>query len=359
MDDPRWIAWTRELRVWWGYYNRQYCDDRLRPVGLRLVDGEAELGAWDRERREIRIAFAHLRDDPWHEVMATLRHEMAHQFADEVLLAAAEPPHGSAFRRACERLRVEARAAARGPDPVAAAADDEAARLTRVISKLLALGGSPNEHEAEAAMRKARQLMLAHNLDVVEQDRRRNFVSRPFGPTKARHQAWESTLGVILSEFFFVEVIWAPGYDAASGKRGTVLHVLGTEQNLEMAEYVHGFLGGILPRLWDEHRRARRIRGNRERMQFFDGVLSGFLQKLRDEERERSRADRALIWRGDPRLAEFFRWIHPRIRNQGGGERWLTEAFVAGREAGRNVTIHRPLAGGGRAGGGVAGHLGG
>src|SRR5690606_32121113 len=154
------VEWTRALALWWAYYNSEYVDEALVEPSFRLVDGMADLGRWDRDRREIRIALQHLRDDPWQEVMATLRHEMAHQFADEVLRATAEPPHGPAFREACRRLRVEPSATARGPDGAAAAANDEAARLTRLVSKLLALGASPNENEAAAAMRKARELML-------------------------------------------------------------------------------------------------------------------------------------------------------------------------------------------------------
>jgi hypothetical protein len=342
--DQQAAEWTRQLVLWWRLYNREYAGERLREPRLALVAGLAALGQWDAERRLLALRFEHVRDDPWQEAMATLRHEMAHQFADEVLLAHGESAHGPAFARACRLLRVEARASARGADPVAAAADDEAARLTRKISKLLALGSSPNQHEAASSMRLARALMLEHNLDVVEQDRARGYRRRTLGPVKARHAAFENSLGTILSEFYFVEVIWADDYDPPAGTSGTALFAYGTESNLELAGYVHAFLWELLPRLWEEQRRSLGLAGERNRLRYFEGVVSGLLERLREEERARLTQQRALVWRGDPRLSEYYRWFHPRIRQVRGAGRPVTEAYEAGQQAGRQVRIQRPIA---------------
>ena len=351
MESRRELDWLVALQEWWGLYNDEYCRGHLGPVSIALThDNSQELGSWDGQRRLLRIAAEHVACDEWQEVMATMRHEMAHQYAEEVLGALDEPPHGPSFREACRILRVEPRASSSQPDRVAAEADDGAARLTRIVSKLLALGSSPNENEAAAAMRKARTLMLEHNLGVVREDRLRSFAHRAVGEIKQRHPAWEYTLTRVLTDFFFVRGIWAQDYDAPSARSGTRLFLYGTKANLDMAEYVHAFLASLLPELWRAHKRERRLRSERPRLQFFDGVLHGFLRKLREQEQPTDARETALVWTGDPRLDDYYRWHNPRVRMRGGGVRTVTEAFFAGQEAGRSVTIHRPIQEGGASG---------
>ncbi len=347
MDERRELEWLLAIQEWWSLYNDEYCRGHLRPVSIALSHENAEeLGSWDGARRLLRIAAAHVVQDPWQEVMATMRHEMAHQYAEEILGASGEPPHGPSFREACRILRVEPRASASRSDQVAAEADDTAARLTRIVSKLLALGSSPNENEAAAAMRKARALMLEHNVGIVREDRSRSFVHRAVGEIKRRHAQWEYTLTRVLTDFFFVRGIWAEDYDAQGARSGSRLFLYGTKANLDMAEYVHAFLASLLPELWRAHKREHRIRSDRPRLQFFDGVLHGFLRKLREQEEAVDPRAAALVWTGDPRLDDYYRWHNPRVRMRGGGVRTVTEAFFAGQEAGRSVTIHRPIQGG-------------
>ena len=343
--------WSRcfhlALRVleWWRRYNRDYAEERLRAPVVHVVPMPGRLGSWDRERRELRIAYEHIVRDPWHVVMGTLRHEMAHQYADEVLGAGDEVAHGSAFQRACRVLRADPAASA----PLGAAtgdtggAEDPTERVMRRVSKLLALGGSPNEHEAASAVQKARALMLEHNLDVVTMDRERGFEVRVLGGVRRRRAAWEARLVGLLPEYFFVEVITCPDYDAATDTEGNSYHVYGTAANLAMAEYVYAYISSILPGLWERHRATHAIPGDRDRLQFFEGVVAGFRKKLESEESARVASDNALVWRGDTRLTAFYRWHHPRVRATYSAGRARGAAFGAGHEAGRQVTLRRPL----------------
>ncbi len=348
MDRPELVAWTAELYRFHRFYNEQYLKNALRPPVIRIVEGLGPLGAWNPALREIRIELRHVAEDPWPEVMGTLRHEMAHQFADEVLLShpgsAPEPPHGPAFKEACARLRVEPRAD--GGDAGDDAEVEQTARLLARIRKLFALGASPNEHEAEAAMKKARALIVEHELHDILEDRERHFDVRQLGEVKGRHAAWEFILASILGEFFCVQPIWTPSYDASTNRRGSALLIHGADRNLEMAEYVHGALAAMLEPLWQTHRREHRIRGNRDRQRYYGGVLSGFRDKLRQQDKAVSES-RELVKRGDPRLDAWFRWRNPNVstRRVGGGSG--SEAWAAGREAGQNVTLNQPVRGDG------------
>ncbi|MFO1053631.1 MAG: DUF2786 domain-containing protein [Planctomycetota bacterium] len=342
------IAWLLQLARSWDEYNRDYLASVLSPVAFRLTDSRSELGRWLRGPRIIEVSQWHILEAPWTGVLATLRHEMAHQYAHEVLGAADELPHGEAFRRACRLLRV---------DPAASASlggeSAEAERTRSRIEKLLALGGSPNENEATAAMRKARHLMLEHNLESVRGDGERSFGVRVLGRVCKRHKAWELTLGGILGEFFFVEVIWAPYFDAITATDGKALHAYGTPANLAMAEYVHGYLSAVVEDLWIGFKRTHGLRRDRERSQYQDGVMLGFGEKLRQQERELVAQSTALMWRGDPRLSAYYRWHNPHVRSGSGRTVALTDAHVAGRVAGRGVALHRPL----REDGGSSGRL--
>lgn len=351
------FAWLTQIAREWFEINREYLDGAMRMPSFRSSGSSSELGAWHREPRLIEISAAHVSAAPWVEVLATLRHEMAHQYVDEVMGVHDEVPHGPAFRRACRLLRVEPDASG----ALAGSADPGADRVRRLVEKLLALGGSPNENEAAAAMRKARTLMFDHEVDAVQRDVERHYVVRTVGRVRRRHDAWELLLGGLLAEFFFVETIWAGDYDAALDVEGKSLHVYGTPANVAMAEYVHGYLTHVMDELWQTWARtSTRPLGARARLQYLHGVLLGFRQKLREQERERVAASAAtgstaLVWRGDPRLVAFYRWHNPRVRTIGRRAVELTEARVAGREAGRKVTIHRPLEGGSSQVGGLLG----
>ena len=349
--DGRAAAWTRELNSWWQYYNLEFARGVLRRPVIAVSGSGTQLGTWERDARRIRIAARHIDGDPWLSVMETLRHEMAHQYADEIVGARDEPPHGPSFREACQLLRVTPRAsghggAHRGHPRVDPARD----RIHNVVAKLLSLAGSPNENEAEAAIRKARHLMLRHNIELGEVRAERCFSSRQVGPVRRRHHAYEHALALILNEFFFVEVIWVDCYDAARDAPGSVLHLYGTESNLEMATYVYSFLCGLLPSLWIRHKSHRGVRSDRDRLQYFEGVLQGFHQKLRAQDKELEESE-ALVRVDDPELRVFFRWHNPRIRIRHGSGTSRTAAFEAGRRDGRAVTIHRPLSHSGGFGG--------
>lgn len=341
-------AWNRRLYEWWHYYNHTYTGGSLRVPCIELGRGASLLGRWERESRRLVISLRHIERDPWVAVLATLRHEMAHQYAHEVLRAQDEPPHGAAFDRACYRLRCHDGSNAECPMP----GPCEAQVLSR-IKKVMSLAGSANEHEAETAVKQARRLLLRHNIDVAGLGGHREFGHRHVGPVKARHASYELWLAQILHEFFFTEVIWVESYNAIEDKVGTVLRLCGTRQNLDLAEHAYTYLWQLLERLWQTYRRKRALPGNRERQRYYAGVLEGFCIKLRRQE-QRIQTQEALVWKGDGQLMEYHRYLHPYVRTRRGGGVAATEAYRDGLEEGRNVTIHRPL---GRSHGGFGGYL--
>jgi hypothetical protein len=342
--------WNRQLYLWWHCYNREYLSEALRKPLIGIGDSEQQLGSWNGQRRMLMISRTHILEDPWHSVMDTLRHEMAHQYVDEVLKPAAERPHGPAFQAACRRLRCLPRPETIPKEP----RQPEEEKIIRVLKKVLSLAGSPNEHEAQAAVQKARYLLTKYSIDLVNFDRERQFNSRCLGQVKRRRMSHELWLASILNEFFFVEVLWAESYDAQRGRSGSVLEIYGTTSNLEMAEYVYHYLLGLLDRLWKAYKAQNGIRLNRERQRYLAGVLEGFYRKLQEQENTLEKTH-ALVWKGDPRLQTFYRYLNPRVQKRYWGGPSRTRTYEDGRLQGRRVTIQRPIA---QKGTGLAGYLG-
>lgn len=348
-------AWGRALYRWWEFYDREYLHGALRRPMIALGDGGHRLGQWDPTLRRITVSRQHIERDHWSDVLDTLRHEMAHQYAHEVLRSGDEAPHGRAFRQACHKLRCDPRATAPPAgtsQPAAGDGNEDGARVVRLVKKLLSLGDSPNENEAQAAVNKAQRLLLEYNLDLIESDGERAFRRRQLGQVKGRHPAWELWLGMILNEFFFVEVLWTRSYDAARDREGTVLEIYGTQTNLDMADYVFDYLSYLLTPLWDNYKRQQKLSDNRERMRYFAGVLQGFHAKLTRQRDARHEvpsagidvtATRALVWHGDRRLQEYYRYHNPRIQTRQTGGVAATDAFRHGLEEGGRVNLRQPV----------------
>ena len=176
---------------------------------------------------------------------------------------------------------------------------------------MLSLAESPNEHEAEVAVGKARQILLHYNLDVVSLDAERHFGRRSLGPAKGRRASFELWLSLILQDFF-VETIWAETYIPARDQSATVLEVYGTDANIEMAAYVYDYLTGLMEPLWESYRRASGIASNRERQRYWSGVMEGFYRKLRERDLAERMENGALVrWKGDEKLRAYYRHINP------------------------------------------------
>lgn len=338
----------RRLLVEWETFNQRFFHGAMKRPQMMLGAGDF-LGRWNLRGRSITLQQQMVLEQPWGVVLEVLKHEMAHQYVDEVLRAQ-EPPHGPAFRGVCERLGLDASAA--GLPGVPSAPDEGEARVLRRITRLLALAGSSNTHEAEQAARAAQRLLALHNIDQIQArdlqrgdaDLQRGSGGYRFctvGPVKSRHDTWEQILGSILNTFFFVRCIWVPIYRPLEGEAGTALELCGTGTNLEIAGYVHAFLVAGGERAWEAYKAAEGIRGNTERRRFLAGLMLGFHQKLEQEQAQQQ--EEGLIRVGDSRLERYMDTRHPSVRSRRSGSTLETEAFTGGVEAGRRIVLRQAM----------------
>lgn len=332
-------ALMRELEGWYEVLNDRLFGRTLRRPLIALSPGVTRLGAWWSSTRAIELQRELALGRPWPEVTSVLSHEMAHQYVDEVLGVRDETAHGETFRRVCAERGIDARA---GGAPAASGSLADAAidRVLERVRKLLALAGSSNQHEAEVAMRRAHELMLRHNIEEAAAREARAFEVRHVGEPLVRVTRVELDIVAVLTSFFFVEAIRIPTYVPRAGARGHVFELCGTRANVEMAVHVYEFLRATAARLWAENRRDARVTSGRDRLAYMAGVIRGFRDKLAGERAELRGT--GLVWRGDAGLDEFFRARYPRVTRRRRTER-LSGAHQAGREAGRQIVLNRPI----------------
>ena len=323
------------------YYdlNVTFFGGRLRRPTLELASTTNRLGRWLRFPRTLELSHVLLVEYGWGTVIEVLKHEMAHQYADEILGAADETAHGPAFRRVCERMGLRPEASGT-PEPGSHGGPPRS-RILKRVADLLALAASADLHEAKSAAAAAQRLMLKHNIELASRADRQEYGFRHLGRPSGRVPESEHILAGILAEHFFVEAIWVPAYRPEDGKRGSVLEIAGTPANLEMASYAHAFLRGTAQRLWTEHRKASGLRSNRDRRTFVAGVMEGFRERLVAEKREQG--ERGLVWAGDADLQSYHRKRHPHIRHVRLRGNSRNEARAQGRAAGRRIVLRRAM----------------
>ena len=190
-------------------------------------------------------------------------------------------------------------------------------------------------------MAAAQKLLLKHNIELRQARAAQGYAWKHLGRPTGRTTEAERVLSLLLTKHFFVEAIWVPVYRPLEGKRGSILEVCGSPENLEIAEYVHGYLVATADRLWREHKAEQGIRSDRDRRTYLAGVMGGMSDKLAREAKKSAEA--GLVWIADGDLDDFFRRRHPHVRHVRYAGQRRSEAYAHGREAGRKIVIHRGM----------------
>lgn len=321
-------AAARALAQAWAGLNGSLFRGAMQPPVLAMSDAERRLGVWQRATRTIRMSRRLVLEQSWPAVVDVLKHEMAHQYVDEVLKVHDEQPHGQAFRRVCHDIGIDDRAsgAPDGEAPVPAA--------VAKVRKLLALADSPNQHEAEAAARAAHRWMRRHNIEHL--DAPPHYATRTIGRTAQRHMAHEKLLAGLLGKHFFVHPVWVAAWRPDKDAWGKVLEVSGRPENLAMAAHVWDFVLQT-----GEAILARRPSRGRGRGRFLSGLVMGFGEQL--DGQADACEEQGLVWVGDAALDDFVGARYPRLRAGRGVSVRGDGAWKRGREAGKKLVLNKPM----------------
>lgn len=331
MDSTETLLLDALRDAWRGIAAERFGGTMKAPV-LTLHRADRHLGRWTSATRTLSMSWRLVVEAPWGEVVSVLEHEMAHQYVDEVLGIRVETPHGPAFRAVCAERGIDARAAG---TPVDGGAPEP--KVVRRIRKLLALADSPNEAEARAAMTKAFELMLRHNVSEAEASAAHRYVVRQLGEVRARRPKHEHLLAGLMSGHFFVDVTLVPGFSVATGQKGRAVEIAGTAANVELAAYAWDFVLHTGEALWRARRQAGGGKGR-----FLEGLVLGFRERL-EGEAARCAQEEGLVWAGDASLDRFVAARHPRRRRGRRLSVHMDADHAAGRSQGRALVFRRPI----------------
>ena len=295
------------------------------------------LGAWDSDKRMITISESLLSQGNWDDVVAVLKHEMAHQIVTEYFGVRGEEPHGHTFKKACKLLQIP-----HGPCyTLSRLSRSPRSNLLRKIEKLLALGQSSNPHEAGLALAKAHELSLKYNVALQDKKENSSYALRLVGPILKRTPPFLWQILTILEEFYFIRYIQRPRGrpDASLNRRSQkVFELYGTAENLDLAEYVYYFLLNHGNLEWCIYRDKHGLANNKLKVSFLEGMYAGFRAKLRKRHCELTEQS-TLIWIGDCELDRFYRQRNPYIRKSKNTTMIDRESHKAGHEIGGKLEI--------------------
>ena len=321
----------------------------MRPPLFSLSDMQDKWGSWSGKKREISLSRDLIYNHSWNAVCEVLLHEMAHQFTEEVFGVLHEPPHGPQFHKACYLLRANPKASGNYrtlDERMSQELSSPEDKIMLRVKKLMALAESPNQHEAEAAMAKAHELIAKYNLDLWTQDDNRNFTSLFIGRPALRHPPEDYGLAHLLQDFYFVQGIWISSYVPEKGKMGRVLEVSGTIQNIQMASYVHDFVRRFIHSQWTEYNKERGLNRYRQ-TDFAVGIIEGFRSQLESqkEAKEKSQDPLALMKMEDPLLIEYVAYKYPHtVKVKRGAASQDQSVMKDGKRVGKRLIISKGIA---------------
>ena len=293
--------------------------NRLKRPFFSLRDMSSRLGYWSDEKNELALSRSLVINFSWDDVREVLFHEMAHQYAVQVLGAVNTPPHGPAFKKACRLLRANPKASGSFKplhETLQNSASHENDRILIRVKKLMSLAESQNRFEAEAAMAKAHLLIKKYNIDLLLKTSHRDFVSIFVGTPALRQHREAYYLADLLQTFYFIQGLWVSAYVVEKGKMGRVFEISGTVSNIKIASYVYDFVTTYIHTQWKRYNALKRLNRYRK-TDFAIGIIEGFSNKLKSGKQVNKHANptRALVKTDDPLLKQYMSYKYPNTKS--------------------------------------------
>jgi hypothetical protein len=208
--------------------------------------------------------------------------------------------------------------------------------------------------------------MARHNIDAAELGRSegQDFERWLIPLESARLSRRDTLIGAILSDHFFVKVVFSWEYDFKAMRSLRRIELLGRPVTLHMARHVFYFLTERAETIWRAQKPALAATGEKglgAKSAFVSGMLLSFRDKLKSAEKVPFQGEvlpeSSLILARDSRLERFYNEVYPHLRTfRLQSSAYAPNAAAAGAEAGRALSIFAPVASP-QAGGGGGGHL--
>ena len=164
------------------------------------------------------------------------------------------------------------------------------------IRKLLALGTSSNQAEAELAMQRAEELLKRYQIDEAELDRGKIEAFSHYIKRK-RVPKWQVTLMNVITKNNFVLFIWDGNYPTLLTEENyddlaVSLRLVGRESNVQTTSMMHSYLVDVANRSVKEY---CKIHGKSAKRSYLYGFVSGIHQKLQETKKSWSAEEKTAL----------------------------------------------------------------
>ncbi len=344
----------KQLILDWQKLNFTLFENQLKQPQIQLINQNQCLGLWDNAQKILKLQEQLVHQQPWLMVLEVLKHEMAHQYVSEYLKIIDDAPHGAIFQKVCMERNIDYHAYTRLEQlTIAQEPTTEKYQLLDKVRKLLALAQSDNVNEAEQATLRAQALIAKHQLDQLQKNDFKNIEFRQLGEPKHKHYLYEYAICKLLSEYFFIDIIWIPNcFNQKTQKTGMVAEILGSYENLEIAEFVYHFLVNNIEILWQKHKKNNVVKNSvvknnagksslRDMLSFKYGVIKGFESQL-EQQKHKHVNEMGLIYLKDPNITEYLQKRYQRIQRK--SHSWApTSSFQDGKTEGEQLKLNHGI----------------
>ena len=167
-------------------------------------------------------------------------------------------------------------------------------KIIEKIQKLLALSGSCNTHEAENALKKAQELMAAHNIEMQTVDNYDSEYINEKSETYKRASPEAKYVNSILTGYFFVRLI------TSRRSEGNYINIVGEKHNVKTAVHMRTYLTNVFKVLWLEHKKQTDCTV-KSKQSFYTGLYMGFSEKM-DLQRKETEMKYEVVLVNDPKV---------------------------------------------------------
>ncbi len=329
---------SKEMRmdVYKGYFY-SHREGKSYPISIVVYNDKSMLGYFD----------SHFLEMGFHEKLmyvsrgqleSIIKHELAHYYTF-IRFGTVLHPHGPEFKSICDSLywKEEISRASVCLDTSNELAFAEESDVFRKVQKLMALSTSSNKHEAEQAMIKSQQLLLKHNLEesCINIDDEEKFVLKRILKQKKKDAKMRAIAAIL--DTFFVSCVFN------RAEEYTYLEILGSQVNVQIAEYVAEVLLRQMDLLWDLARKQHDLKGSIAKNSFLLGISKGYLDKVRSLQKIEATQHGNALTVIERKLTEAKAMAYGRLSFSRSYGRYCPESAELGKQAGNALSINPGL----------------
>ena len=217
---------------------------------------------------------------------------------------------------------------------------DEQKRTIEKIKKLLALGQSTNENEARQAISLATKMMIENNLkqsDITE----KQYIEQEIDSVM-NFSAYKLKILALLDQYYCVQYLAHRRMDYNTYKKKSYINLIGSPENVEIAEYLYHYLCDLFPKLWKEYKIANNA-PTKFKLSFYEGLIRGLRITL-SETKNAVEQEHGLVIVKDAGIEKFLRNKYPRIKTTTRRSSIHSSSTMSsGISQGKKISLSRPI----------------